>query len=86
MLNFFSSRWIWDSSNPSLVGEYAPSLLVLGGGAHSLARKGVGESQFRRGDIHCGILYIYVLCGFSNQTDQGDETGGLEKEGLERGV
>jgi hypothetical protein len=25
--------------------------LVTGGGAHSLARDGVGESQFRRGDI-----------------------------------
>jgi hypothetical protein len=35
---------------------------VLGGGAHSLAREGLGESQFRRGDIHCGTLYIYVLC------------------------
>jgi hypothetical protein len=23
----------------------------------------LGESQFRRGDIHCGTLYIYVLCG-----------------------
>jgi hypothetical protein len=37
--------------------------LVPGGGAHSLVREGVGESQFRRGDIHCGTLYIYVLCG-----------------------
>ncbi len=37
--------------------------LVPGGGAHSLAREGVGESQFRRGDIHCGTLYIYVICG-----------------------
>jgi hypothetical protein len=26
-------------------------------------REEVGESQFRRGDIHCGTLYIYVLCG-----------------------
>jgi hypothetical protein len=25
--------------------------LVWGGGAHSLACEGVGESQFRRGDI-----------------------------------
>jgi hypothetical protein len=23
----------------------------------------VGESQFRRGDSHCGTLGIYVLCG-----------------------
>jgi hypothetical protein len=29
-------------------GECAPPL-VPGGGAHSLAREGVGESQFRRG-------------------------------------
>ncbi len=36
--------------------------LVPGGGAHSVAREGVGESQFRRGDIHCGTLYIYILC------------------------
>jgi hypothetical protein len=29
---------------------------VPGGGAHSLAREGVGESQFQRGVIHCGTL------------------------------
>ncbi len=40
-----------------------PPPLIPGGGAHSLAREGVGESQFRRGDIHCGTLYKYVLCG-----------------------
>ncbi len=34
-----------------------------GRGTHLLAREGVGESQFRRGDIHCGTLYMYVLCG-----------------------
>ncbi len=32
--------------------------LVLGGGAHSLARDGLGEFKFRLGDIHCGTLYI----------------------------
>ncbi len=32
------------------------------GGAHSLAREGVGESQYRRGDINCGTLYICTLC------------------------
>ncbi len=30
--------------------------LVPGGGAHTLARQLVGESQFRRGAIHCGTL------------------------------
>ncbi len=28
-----------------------------------MAREGLEESQFRRGDIHCGTLYKYVLCG-----------------------
>jgi hypothetical protein len=42
--------------HPSPAGECAPPP-VLGGGAHSLAREGLGESQFRRGDIHCGSLY-----------------------------
>jgi hypothetical protein len=45
-----------------------PPPLVPGGGAHSLAREGGGwpESQFQRGDIHCGTLYMYVLllCDF----------------------
>ncbi len=63
MLSFFSSRRNWDSPNPSPVGECAPPP-VLGGGAHSLARKRgwyLGESQFRRWDIHYGNLYIYIL-------------------------
>ncbi len=38
-----------------------PPPLVLGGGAHSLAREEVGESQFRREDRHCGTLYICTL-------------------------
>ncbi len=37
-----------------------------GGGAHSLARKGVEESQFRRGDTYtvvlCDTLYVCTLC------------------------
>jgi len=46
---------------PPPAGECAP-LPVLGERTHSLAREGLGESQFRRGDIHCGTLYIYVVC------------------------
>ncbi len=61
-LSFFSSRRNWDSPNPSPAGECAPTALVPGGGAHSLARKGVVESQFQRGYINCGTLYIYELC------------------------
>ncbi len=61
VLSFFSNRRNWDSPNPSPAGECAPPPpLVPGGGAHSLAREGVGESQFRRGDIHYGTLYIHV--------------------------
>jgi len=48
VLGFFSSRWNWDSPDPP----------VLGGGTHTLAREGLGDSQFRWGDIHCGTLYI----------------------------
>jgi hypothetical protein len=36
---------------PSPAGEGAPSLVPGGGGVRSLAGEGVGESQFRRGDI-----------------------------------
>jgi hypothetical protein len=30
--------------------------------AHSLAREGAGESQFRRGDIYCSTPYMCTLC------------------------
>ena len=32
-----------------------------GGGAYSLAGEGAGESQFRRGDIHCGTLWVFDI-------------------------
>jgi hypothetical protein len=54
----FSSRWNWDSPTPLAAGECAPPPFGPGGRAHSLAAKGVGESQFQRGDIHCGALCI----------------------------
>jgi hypothetical protein len=60
VLRFFSSRRNWDSPNPSPQASVPPPP-VLGGGAHSLAREGLGESQFRRGDIHCGTFYIRTL-------------------------
>ncbi len=69
VLSFFSSRRNWDCPNPSTAAACAPPppplRLVPGGGALSLAREGVGESQFRRGNMHCGTLYIYVLCASS---------------------
>jgi hypothetical protein len=54
----FSSRWNWDSPTPLAAGECAPPPFDPGGRAISLAAKGVGESQFQRGDIHCGALCI----------------------------
>jgi hypothetical protein len=50
--------------NPPPAGYCAPSPLFLGVGEHSLARKGLGESQFRRG-TYTVVLFIctmYVLC------------------------
>jgi hypothetical protein len=37
--------------------SFLPSALFLGGGEHSLARKGLGESQFRRG-AYTVVLFI----------------------------
>ncbi len=59
----FSSRWNWDSPFPFSCRRVCPPPVGPGGRAHSLAAKGVGESQFQQGDIHCGALYIKVLCG-----------------------
>jgi hypothetical protein len=60
VLSFFSSRRNWDYPNPSPAGECAPPPLVLGGRGTLAGERGVG--RVRRGDIHCGTLYIYVLC------------------------
>jgi len=67
-----SSRRNWDSPNPSPAGETAPSpagecapspWFRGGGGAHSLAREGLGESQFRRGNIQYTVVrYSLYIC------------------------
>ncbi len=54
-----------------------PPPLVPGGGAHSLAREGVGESQVRREDIYCGSLYIYVLFVMVSKGDLEDILGAV---------
>jgi hypothetical protein len=64
VLSFFSSRRNWDSPSPHTQASVPPPLpFGSGGGAHSLAREGVGVSHAQRGDRHIGTLYIYVLCG-----------------------
>ncbi len=47
-------------------GNYidSQSAKLFPGRAHSPAGEGLGESQFRGGDIHWNTFYIYVLCGF----------------------
>jgi hypothetical protein len=69
MLSLFSSRWNWHSPTPRMCPTPPP--LVPGGGAHSPEGEGVGGSQFRRGDIHCGTLGIYVctLCAMAIVAD-----------------
>jgi hypothetical protein len=42
--------------HPHPQARVPPPPLVPGGGAHSLAAEGVGESQFRRGDIHTTVV------------------------------
>ncbi len=43
--------------NPPPAGQCAPAPLFRGGGEHSLARKGLGQSQFRRG-AYTVVLFI----------------------------
>ncbi len=56
-LSFFSSRRNWDSQ-PLTRGRVCPPIPpFLGGGAHSLAREGLEESQCRRG-TYTVVLFI----------------------------
>jgi hypothetical protein len=61
----FLCRRNWDTPNPSPADECALLPFWFRGEGHTRCReRGLGESQFRRGDIHCGTLCIYVLCEF----------------------
>ena len=61
-----SPRWNWDSPTPLAASECALHPGPKGGGAHSPAAKGVGESQFQRLEkrlalcLLCGLDYIFV--------------------------
>jgi hypothetical protein len=58
--------------NPPPAGECAPSPLFLGGGEHSLARKGLGESQFRRGAY---TVVLFICTSFVQYTHKsGDKS------------
>ncbi len=63
VLSFYSSRRNWDSPDPSPAGEYAPPPFGTGGRGTLAGEKGGGRVPILTRDIHCGTLYIYVLCG-----------------------
>jgi hypothetical protein len=54
-----SPRWHWDSPTPLAASECALPPGPKGGGAHSPAAKGVGESQFQRLEKR---LALCLLC------------------------
>jgi hypothetical protein len=59
---------------------------VLGGGAHSLAREGLGESQFRRGDIHCAWYSLYVRTLWCVKYTKSVGDGAERVRGVERNL
>ncbi len=61
MLSFLSSRPNWDHPTPSHAGECVPLPPLVPGGSTFAGGEGFGESQFRRGDRHCGALGIKVF-------------------------
>ncbi len=56
-----SLRWNWDSPIPLAASECALPPEPKGGGAHSPAAKGVGESQFQRLEKSLALCLLCVL-------------------------
>jgi hypothetical protein len=56
-----SPRWNWDSPTPLAASDCALPPVPQGGGAHSPAAKGVGESQLQRLEKR---LALCLLCGY----------------------
>ncbi len=52
----------WDSPNPFLASECSPPPRNRGEGAHQPAGGGLGGVPIPTRGIHCGTLYMYVLC------------------------
>ncbi len=55
-----SPRWNWASPTPLAASEYALPPGPKGGGAHSPAAKGVGESQFQRLEKRLALCLLCV--------------------------
>ncbi len=60
ILSIFSNRQNWNSPTRSPAGECVPPSLRFRGEGTLAGGRGVGEYQFRRGDIHCGTLCVYM--------------------------
>jgi hypothetical protein len=60
-----SPRWNWDSPTPLAASECALPPRTKGGGAHSPAAEGVGESQFQRLEKR---LALCLLCAPDRET------------------
>jgi hypothetical protein len=56
-----SPRWNWDSNPPLAASECALLPRPKGGGAHSPAAKGVGESQFQRLEKRLALCLLCAL-------------------------
>jgi hypothetical protein len=81
-----SAKLFLQSSEFGLLHSQPPPPFVWGGGANSLAGEGVGESHFRRGDIHWYSRYICSLCLVGRAGCRGGEAElqGVGGEGRRR--
>jgi hypothetical protein len=61
-----SPRWNWDSPTPLAARECALPPGPKGGGAHSPAAKGVGESQFQRLEKRLALCLLCVQYSLYN--------------------
>ncbi len=59
----YAPRRNWDSPNPFLASECSPPPRNMGEGAHQPAGGGLAEVPIPTRGIHCGTLYMQVLCG-----------------------
>jgi hypothetical protein len=67
-----SPRWNLDSPTPLAASECALPPGPKGGGAHSPAAKGVGESQFQRLEKR---LALCLLCALPSQLERTPQLG-----------
>jgi hypothetical protein len=64
----YAPRRNWDSLQPPTRKLVCPLPPVSGGRGTLAGEKGVGRVPIPTRGIHCGTLYMYVLCGLSNGT------------------